>query len=125
MKVVITNQECGYAFILESNVIRDYFLQKLEVVAEDEFSIEYKFSGVKFWYNKKHDEYGHSIYNTDSKLFRSNSALVDAVEKFGGGAFRTDIEPKIIEIPFDTLEGWDVKNDSGHELVRETLREWR
>ena len=63
------------------------------------------------------------------KLLRTYQPLIEAVEEVGLGKHRlganglyADIE--IIEIPFDTTNGWQIREHDGREWIAEDHRTW-
>lgn len=56
--------------------------------------------------------------------FRSDPRLIQAVEELGDKASGTFAKLKVIDIPFDTTEGWEIVEIYGRETVVDTNRMW-
>lgn len=59
------------------------------------------------------------------KLFRCNPILIKVVEELGEKANGFCAELGIIEIPFDSVQGWRVSEYDGNEEIVEEHRSWR
>jgi len=68
------------------------------------------------------------ITNYYDKALRSDPRFVGVIESLGkeaeGFPHELDIV-KVVDIPFDTLEGWTIKDDDGAEWIEELPRTWR
>lgn len=68
---------------------------------------------IKYWTSKER-----------SKEFRSNPIVIQAVEELGEKANGYVSKLKIINIPFDTLEGWEITKYDGMESIEESHESW-
>lgn len=61
----------------------------------------------------------------DDKEFRCNPVLIQVIEELGSGKASGNLAKlKIVEIPFDTTEGWDIDEYDGFERIEESHRFW-
>jgi hypothetical protein len=56
--------------------------------------------------------------------FRSHPLLVQAVEELGDNANGEGCKLKIVDIPFESTEGWHIEEFDGLEEVAEDHRRW-
>lgn len=71
------------------------------------------------------DEDKFDLIDEDSKEWRSNPILVSVVEKLGKEAYdEGNSLLKVVEIPFETTEGWHIANYDGIEAINEDHRTW-
>jgi hypothetical protein len=55
---------------------------------------------------------------------RTNPVVISVVRELGDKAKNSLSDPKIIEIPFDSTEGWHIQDYDGLEKVVENHRSW-
>jgi hypothetical protein len=61
----------------------------------------------------------------DKKETRTHPALVQLATDLPEDGFDRVCRPKVVEIPFDTLDGWHIaENDCGEEWIAEDHRTW-
>lgn len=60
----------------------------------------------------------------NSKKFRSDPRVIQAVEELGSRANGVFSKLQIVDIPFDDLDGWHVVESQGFEHVAENHRRW-
>tara|TARA_R110000851_G_scaffold292317_2_gene446758 strand:- start:5737 stop:6129 length:393 start_codon:yes stop_codon:yes gene_type:complete len=66
--------------------------------------------------------YGRDDYK---KSFRYNPIVVQVVRELGELANGSCAELKIVEIPFENENGWDINDYDGSESIQESHRSWR
>lgn len=116
MKVVI-NTEWG-GFDLSNEAIKECIARGMTVAKKgapgytqaDFIERDEYYLGRQYFLNKKHE-----------KEFRCNPILVQVVELMGVKA-SPDLE--IIDIPFDSTDGWYIANQEGAEEICENHRSW-
>jgi len=72
-----------------------------------------KLFGSRFWPAK-----------VDSKEFRCNPTVVKVVEELGDEAHKDFAKLKVVEIPFDGLDGWEIHDYDGMETIEEDHQSW-
>lgn len=70
------------------------------------------------------NKWNEEILHNDCNAFRSNPILIQVVEELGEKANGRYAKLKIIEIPFDGPEGWEVDEYDGSECIVEKHRKW-
>lgn len=78
------------------------------VCIEDPFGI-----GRNYWCPRESD-----------KAFRCDPRVVRVVEELEDEASGPFAALRVVEIPFDTAEGWEIRDHDGMESVEETHRTW-
>jgi len=76
---------------------------------------------------KRSEAYFDNIYcclKSCDNEFRFNPILIDVVKEIGVKAGSKFSELKIIDIPFDTAEGWEIHDYDGVEKIVECHRSW-
>lgn len=63
-------------------------------------------------------------YDCDEKSFRTNPIVIEVVEKLGREADGPCAELSIVEIPFDSTDGWYIHEYDGRETIEENHRSW-
>lgn len=58
------------------------------------------------------------------KEFRSNPILVKVVKKLKGKANGLFAKLKVVDIPFDSIEGWEIEETDGWETIQEIHKSW-
>lgn len=61
----------------------------------------------------------------NDKAFRCDSRVVQVVEKLGDEACDIFAALKVVEIPFDTFEGWEIYDRDGMESIEENHNTWK
>lgn len=56
--------------------------------------------------------------------FRSHPTLVKVVECLGELANGSCAQLRVVEIPFDSTEGWYIRNHDGRESIEEEHQSW-
>jgi hypothetical protein len=72
------------------------------------------------------DESAHKYYaiHRDVKEFRTNPIVIGVVEELGDAANGPYADLGIIDIPFDSTEGWNIDEYDGAESISEEHRSW-
>lgn len=81
--------------------------------------------GTDFLYNV--DPIFDSRYyamNGHSKEFRTNPIVIKVIEELGKEADGSCAELKIVEIPFDSIDGWEISEYDGLESIEEDHQSW-
>jgi hypothetical protein len=60
----------------------------------------------------------------DDNRFRCDLRLVQVVEQLGDEANGDCAKLKIVEIPFDTIDGWEIHNHDGMERIEASHSSW-
>jgi hypothetical protein len=68
--------------------------------------------------------YCNEGYGEKRNALRSHPVLVEVVESMGEKADGQFAELKVVDIPFDTTEGWEITEYDGYERVEEIHRSW-
>lgn len=121
MKVVINNDWGG--FDLSDEVIalcieRGMSVSPIEENYDTDFVI-INDGQKQFPYQKKYD-----CKDSDSKDLRSNPILIQAIEELEEEANTIFSKLKIIDIPFESTDGWEIYDYEGVEEIHETHRSW-
>jgi hypothetical protein len=66
----------------------------------------------------------YHIKNAYENEFRMNPIVVQVVEELGKKADGTFSKLKIVDIPFETADGWHVDEYDGYESICENHRSW-
>lgn len=67
---------------------------------------------------------GTSYDETSANSFRFNPTVVEVVEQLGDEANGDYAKLRIVEIPFESDEGWYIDDYDGMETIREEHRSW-
>ena len=62
--------------------------------------------------------------NSHLESFRANPIVVQVVEQMGDKANGDFAKLKVIDIPFDSIEGWHIDEYDGWESICENHRSW-
>ena len=62
--------------------------------------------------------------NGDTKEFRCHPTVVAVVEELGDKANGSCAELKVIDIPFDSTEGWHIDEYDGNERIAQDHQTW-
>ena len=62
--------------------------------------------------------------NINDKAFRTHPVVLGVVQELNEQADGRCARLKILDIPFETLEGWGINDNEGWEHVEETHRTW-
>jgi hypothetical protein len=68
--------------------------------------------------------YCNEDYGKKRNAFRSNPILVTVVKELGEKADGTLSQLKVIDIPFNSVEGWEITDYDGMERVEEIHNSW-
>lgn len=114
MKVVINR--CFGGFGLSDKAVEACVALGMTVRREDEDGWADFVCGGKFgtWCEREHD-----------KAFRCDPRVVRTVEALGDEANGSFALLRVVEIPFDTTDGWDIHDHAGMETIEEDHRIWR
>jgi len=66
----------------------------------------------------------YSICNDNRKEFRTNPIVIAVVKKLGKKANGPCAKLKVIDIPFDSTDGWEIDEYDGNESIKESHRSW-
>lgn len=76
---------------------------------------------------KRSEAFFDSVYycpKYEHKKFRSNPIVVEVVKTLGEKAFSILSKLKVVEIPFETTDGWQIDDHDGFEKIVECHRSW-
>jgi hypothetical protein len=129
MKVVI-NADFG-GFNLSNEAIEECIKRGMKVT-------HYHYENKKSWYDDENADFYYApekdnlsgakyypIGDDDSNIFRSNPIVVRVVEDLGEKANGFCAELKIVDIPFDSVEGWEITEYDGLETIEAIHESWR
>lgn len=125
MKVVIN--DCYGGFNLSDKAIEECIARGMTVT---EFTPEgyYKDPQADFvdWSSHRENLRGsrYSCCHDHDNAFRSNPIVVDVVRKLKDKANGFCAKLKIVDIPFDGVEGWHIDEYDGLESICESHRSW-
>jgi hypothetical protein len=68
--------------------------------------------------------YGYYAIEGYSRTFRSDPRVVQVVEQLKEEANGDFADLKVVDIPFDTTEGWTIEEYDGREWISEEHRTW-
>lgn len=63
-------------------------------------------------------------FSSYEKEYRTNPIVVAIVEELGEEANGGCSELEVVDIPFDSTEGWEIDEYDGLETIHETHRSW-
>jgi hypothetical protein len=116
MKVVINRRYGGFG--LSDKAVEACIALGMTVAADIETSNGFDFLRADF---VSEDYY---CLRGDDKAFRCDPRLVQVVEQLGRAAHGSYSHLKVVEIPFDTTEGWKITDWEGWERIDEEHRSW-
>lgn len=121
MKVVIN--KCFGGFNLSNAAIKECIKRGMKVTTYNEEG-NYTDEDADFVDSKKEDSWRYGCCNKHRNEFRTNPIVVAVVEEMGKKADGPCAKLKVIDIPFETCEGWHVDEYDGMESIKENHREW-
>jgi len=63
-----------------------------------------------------------NMHYSKDRTLRVDPRVIEVVEEMGPEADGTYANLKVVDIPFDSLEGWSIWNEYGVESIHETHR---
>jgi len=128
MKVVINNSFGG--FNLSNEAIEECIKRGMKVT-------HHHYENKKSWFDDETADFYYvdeksqfcgakyyAVQDDDSNEFRSNPIVVKVVEELREKANGFCSELKIVEIPFDTIEGWEISEYDGLETIEAIHESW-
>jgi len=115
MKVVIN--DCFGGFSLSDKAAKICIDRGMRCSESDNDNPDFIYTPKSYW-----GEY--FAPNHDEKSFRTNPIVIQVVEELGKEADGTHAKLIIVEIPFDSTDGWYIHEYDGRETVEENHRSW-
>jgi len=119
MEVVIN--DCYGGFGLSDEAIEKCIELGMTVGDKDDHSSD--FTKLK---RSKNSIFQKKYYTRQAygKEFRSNPIVIKVVEELGKDSWSEYAELKVVVIPFDTTEGWEIREYDGIESIHQTHAVW-
>jgi len=114
MKVVVNKKVGGFR-------LSDLALEKMLEVG---FTLNDKDDGTEADIWKDPDDGSLYLMSWDEKKLRCDPRLIKIVEELGEAANSWSSRLEIVEIPFETTEGWHIVDNEGRESIHEDHRVW-
>ncbi len=81
--------------------------------------------GIYFRPNPTGTHYGkYSIRDFEKREFRTHPTVVTVVEEMGEASWGTHAKLRVIDIPFNNCDGWEIEEYDGYEFVAEKHKTW-
>ena len=118
MKVVISRKFGGFG--LSDKAVEACVA--LGMTASDKHVDEDAIGNFDFLRDLPGEEY--CCMRSHERAFRCDPRLVQVVEQLGEAADASYSHLKVVEIPFDTIDGWEITDWEGWERIEEDHRSW-